>query len=62
MVNIPLLAETVGAAFMAKELYYPTLGVPELESNRVLAKTIGFNFAADELLNLFGKFFICKGF
>ncbi len=62
MVNIPLLAGTVSAAFMAKELYYPTLGVHELESNRVLAKTIGFNFAADGLLNLFGEFFIRKGF
>lgn len=62
MANIPLLAGTVGAAFMAKELYYPTLGVPELESNRVLAKTIGFNVAADGVLNLFGEFFIHKGF
>src|SRR5579883_236775 len=62
MVNIPMLAGTVGAAFMAKELYYPKLGVPELESNRVLAKTIGFNFAADGLLNLFGEFLIHKGF
>lgn len=62
MVNIPLIAGTVGAGFIAKELYYPTLGVPELESNRFLAKTIGFNFAADGLLNLFGEFFIRKGF
>jgi hypothetical protein len=62
MVNVPLLAGTVGAAFMAKELYYPKLGVPELESNRVLAKTIGFNFAADGLLNLLGEFLIHKGF
>jgi hypothetical protein len=60
--NIPLLAGTVGAALAAKELYYPKLGVPELESNRVLAKTIGFNFAADGLLNLFGEFFMHKGF
>jgi hypothetical protein len=62
MVNVPLLAGTVGAAFIAKELYYPKLGVPELESNRVLAKTIVFNFAADGLLNLFGEFFIRKSF
>ena len=62
MVNVPLLAGTVGAAFIAKELYYPKLGVPELESNRVLAKTIGFNFAADGLLSLFGEFFMRKGF
>jgi hypothetical protein len=60
MVNLPVLGGTVGAAFMAKELYYPKLGVPELESNRVLAKTIGFNFAADGLLNIFGEFFIHK--
>jgi hypothetical protein len=62
MVNLPILAGTVGAAFVAKELYYPKLGVPELESNRVLAKTIGFNFAADGLLNLFSEFFMHKGF
>jgi hypothetical protein len=62
MANIPLLAGTVGAAFMAKELYYQKLGVPELESNRVLAKTIGFNFAADGLLNLFSEFFPRKNF
>jgi hypothetical protein len=61
MINVPLLAGTVGAAYMAKQLYYPQLGVPELESNRVLAKTIGFNIAADGLLNLFGEFFIHKG-
>jgi hypothetical protein len=34
--------------------------VPELENNRVLAKTIGFNLGADALLNLFGEFFIRK--
>ncbi|HSY71683.1 MAG TPA: hypothetical protein VK798_05545 [Alloacidobacterium sp.] len=62
MINLPLLAGTVGAAFAAKELYYPRLGVPELENNRVLAKTIVFNFAADGLLNLFGEFFIRRGF
>lgn len=61
-VNLPILAGTVGAAFMAKELYYPQLGVPELESNRVLAKTVGYNFAADGLLNLLGEFFIRRGF
>ena len=62
MANFPLLAGTVGAAFIARDLYYPKLGVPELESNRVLAKTIGLNFAADGLLNIFGEFFMHKGF
>lgn len=62
MVNLPILMGTVGAAFIAKELYYPKLGVPELESNRVLAKTIGFNLAADGLLNLVGEFFMHKGY
>lgn len=56
MVNLPVLAGTVGAAFIAKEMYYPKLDVPQLESNRVLAKTIGFNFAADALLNVLGEF------
>ena len=61
MANLPLLGGTVGAAFAAKELYYPALGVPELENNRVLAKTIGFNLAADGLLNIFGEFFMRRG-
>lgn len=59
-INLPLLAGTIGAAFIAKDFYYPKLGVPELESNRVLAKTIGFNLAADGLFNLMGEFFSHK--
>jgi hypothetical protein len=62
MVNVPVLAGTVGAALIAKNFYYPTLGVPELANNRVLAKTIGFNFAADGLFNLLGEFFMRKGY
>lgn len=61
-INVPLLAGTVGAAFMAKDLYYPKLGLPELEKNSVMTKTIGFNLAADGLLNLFNEYFIHKGF
>ena len=57
MVNLPVLVGTVGAAFMAKESYYPPLGVPALERNSVLGKTIGFNLAGDGLLNLLGEFF-----
>ena len=56
MVNLPILMGTVGAAFIAKDAYYPKLDVPQLEGNRVLAKTIGFNFAADALLNVLGEF------
>jgi hypothetical protein len=59
-INIPVLAGTVGAAFLARELYYSELGVPELKSDQVLAKTIGFNFAADGLLNLLGEFLTHK--
>lgn len=62
MVNLPVLVGTVGAAFIAKESYYPTLGVPELESNRVLGKSIGFNLAGDGLLNLIGEFFTHKDY
>jgi hypothetical protein len=62
MVNLPTLVGTVGAAFIAKESFYPKLGVPELESNRVLGKTIGFNLAGDALLNLFGEFFPHRGY
>jgi hypothetical protein len=55
--NAPLLGGTVGAAYLAKELYYPMLGVPELESNGVLAKTIGLNLVADAIGNLYTEFF-----
>ncbi len=56
-VNAPLLGGTVGAAYLAKELYYPRLGVPELESNRVLVKTIGLNLVADAIGNIYTEFF-----
>ena len=57
MLNLPLLGGTAGAAFIAQNVYYPKLGVPELETNRVLAKTIGFNLGADALLDILGEFF-----
>jgi hypothetical protein len=56
-VNAPLLGGTVGAAYLARELYYPRLGVPELEPNAVLVKTIGLNLVADALGNLYTEFF-----
>ncbi len=55
-VNLPVLAGTVGAAYLAKELYYPQLGTPALASNGVLATTIGLNFAADAMYNVIGEF------
>ncbi len=61
-VNLPVLAGTVGAAFAAKELYYPQLGTPALESNGVLAKTIGLNLAADALYNVIGEFLRHRGY
>lgn len=60
MLNLPLLGGTAGAAFIAQNIYYPKLGVPELQSNRVLTRTIGFNLGADAVLNVFGEFFIRK--
>jgi hypothetical protein len=56
-VNAPLLGGTVGAAFAAKELYYPRLGTSELESNGLLIKTIGLNLVADTIGNLYTEFF-----
>ena len=62
MINVSTLLGTVGAAFIAKEAFYPKLNVPELESNRVLGKTIGFNLAGDTLLNLVGEFMPHRGY
>ena len=55
-VNLPVLGGTVGAAFLAKEVYYPQLGTPALETNAVLAKTLCLNFAADAIYNVIGEF------
>jgi hypothetical protein len=56
MVNLPLIGGTLGAAFIAQHLYYDQLGVPELATNRLAAKTVGFNLAADLLLNIVHEF------
>ena len=56
MLNLPLLGSTVGAAFIAQQLYYDRLGVPELATNRLAGKTIGFNLGGDLLLNLTHEF------
>lgn len=56
-VNLPVLGGTVGAAFIAKGLYYPQLGTPSLESSSILARTISFNFAADAIYNVLSEFF-----
>ncbi len=56
-VNAPLLGGTVGTAYMARELYYPQLGTPSLESNGVLVKTIGLNLIADAVGNIYTEFF-----
>ena len=61
-VNLPVLGGTVGAAFAAKELYYPQLNTPELASNGVLAKTIGLNLVADGLYNVIGEFLRHRGY
>lgn len=61
-INLPLLAGTVGAAFMAKELYYPSFNTPNLESNGVLAKTITLNLATDAVSNIIGEFLRHRGY
>ncbi len=55
-VNFPVLGGTFGAAFLAKDVYYPKLGTPALETNGVLATTIGLNLAADAVSNVIGEF------
>lgn len=61
-INLPILGGTVGAAYLAKDVYYPQLGTPALESNRVLGTTIGLNLAADAVNNLVGEFFRHRGY
>ena len=56
-INLPLLGGTFGAAFAAKEFYYPQLGTPALATNAVLTRTVGLNLAADTLGNIVGEFF-----
>ncbi len=62
VLNIPLLAGTIGSAFIAQQIYYPQLGLPELENGRVVGKTIGLNLAADLLLNMVHEFSPRAGF
>ncbi len=61
-INLPVLAGTVGAAFAARELYYPQLGTPSLESNGVLVKTVGLNLLADGMYNIIGEFWRHRGY
>ncbi len=55
-INLPVLGGTVGAAFAAKELYFPQLGTPALATNSVLVKTVGINLAGDAVYNVIGEF------
>ena len=55
-INFPVLVGTVGAAVLAKEVYYPQLGTPALATNAVLADTIVLNFAVDALYNVVHEF------
>ncbi len=55
-INLPVLGGTIGAAFAAKELYYPQLGTPALATNSVLVKTVGLNLAGDAVYNVIGEF------
>jgi hypothetical protein len=56
-VNLPLLGGTVGAAFAAKQFYYPQVGAPELANTSVLMRTVGLNLLADGVVNLMSEFF-----
>ncbi len=55
-INLPVLGGTVGAAFLAKELYYPQLDTPRLASNSVLAKTISLDLVVVGLGNVWSEF------
>ena len=61
-INLPLLAGTVGAAFAAKEVYYPRLGIPALATNAILIETIGANFAFDLIGNIHAEFRRHRGY
>ena len=61
-VNLPVLVGTVGGALLAKEVYYPQLGTPALETNAVLAGTIGFNLAFDLIGNIASEFLRHRGY
>ncbi len=56
-INLPVLGGTAGAAVLAQQVYYPALGVPQMGSNSLLIRTIGFNLLADGILNTFSEFF-----
>ena len=55
-VNLPVLGGAIGAALIAKEYYYPTLGTPALATSTVLIRTITLNLAADAILNELSEF------
>jgi hypothetical protein len=57
MINLPVLIGTPGAALIAKQIYYPELGLNRLEQNSVMGRTIGFNLAGDVLINLVSEVF-----
>jgi hypothetical protein len=61
-INFPVLLGTAGGALLAKEAYYPKLGTPPLETNAVLAGTIGFNLLADLLGNISSEFRRHRGY
>ncbi|RRA49395.1 hypothetical protein D1Y84_15015 [Acidipila sp. EB88] len=54
--NLPVLGGTVGAAVLAKEVYYPQLGAPALASGSMFARTLSLNFIADGIYNLASEF------
>lgn len=56
-INLPVLGGTMGAAFAAKEIYYPQIGTPELATTSLLMRTVGLNLAADGLFNVLSEFF-----
>lgn len=61
-VNLPVLGGTLGAAFLAKDVYYPQLGLPSLQTSSVFARTVTANLALDALYNVIGEFVRRRGY
>jgi len=62
MVNIPELGGTTAAAYIAKGVIYPEMGLTALTRTSVTGKTIEFNLAADVVLNMVHEFVPRKAF
>ncbi len=61
-VNLPVLGGTLGAAFLAKDVYYPQLSLSSLQTSSVFARTVTANLALDAIYNVLGEFVRRRGY